>query len=56
MTVESVVREEVFQGFQARCVAHEVDHLNGKLMIDRMVRWQRRLFLKQVREAGVQRR
>ena len=47
-TVEGLVREDVFRGFLARCAAHEVDHLGGKLMIDRMARWQRRVFLKKV--------
>jgi peptide deformylase len=39
----------------ARCVAHEVDHLNGKLIIDRMGELQRRIFLGKVyrrRRAG----
>jgi peptide deformylase len=47
-TVEGLVREEVFRGFLARCAVHEVDHLGGKLMIDRMARWERRVFLKKV--------
>jgi peptide deformylase len=35
----------------ARCVWHEVDHLNGKLMIDRMGELQRRIFMTKVRKA-----
>jgi peptide deformylase len=32
----------------ARVVCHEVDHLNGKLMIDRMGKTQKHLFLKRL--------
>lgn len=45
-SLDGDVREQDFQGLLARCVAHEVDHLSGRLMIDRMVRWQRRAFLR----------
>lgn len=55
-TVEGLVREEVFRDFLARCAVHEVDHLGGKLMIDRMARWERRVFLKKVSSAQSDRR
>lgn len=29
------------QGLEARAICHEVDHLNGKLIIDRIGLWQR---------------
>lgn len=45
------VHEQDYEGLLARCVAHEVDHLSGKLMIDRMVRWQRRVFLRKLQAA-----
>ena len=35
----------------ARCVQHEVDHLDGILFIDRMDREQRKLAMKAIREA-----
>lgn len=33
-TVEGKRDEILFRGLWARCVAHEIDHLNGKLIID----------------------
>jgi peptide deformylase len=35
----------------ARCIQHEVDHLDGILFIDRMVPEQRKLAMKAIREA-----
>jgi peptide deformylase len=35
----------------ARCIQHEVDHLDGVLFIDRMDSDQRKLALKAIREA-----
>lgn len=35
----------LFRGIAARCVTHETDHLKGKLMIDRMLRRDRKRFL-----------
>ena len=48
MTREGFPAEGIFEGIEARCVAHETDHLAGKLMIDRMARWERRRFLRDV--------
>jgi peptide deformylase len=44
--------EQTFRGMSARCVAHEVDHLKGKLMIDRMVRRDRDRFMLAVQAFG----
>jgi peptide deformylase len=35
----------------ARCIQHEVDHLDGILFIDRMSSEQRKLAMKAIREA-----
>jgi len=35
----------------ARCIQHEVDHLDGILFIDRMSPEQRKLAMKAIREA-----
>lgn len=35
-TVEGIRQTLEFSGFNARVVAHEIDHLNGKLYVDRM--------------------
>ena len=34
-TVEGKWEEQTFRGLWARCVAHEIDHMNGKLIIDK---------------------
>jgi peptide deformylase len=34
LTREGVEDERTFEGIQATCVQHEIDHLNGKLFID----------------------
>jgi peptide deformylase len=39
---------ETFRGLAARCVAHETDHLKGRLMIDRMLRRDRKRFLEKL--------
>lgn len=33
----------VLEGMEARCIQHEIDHLNGKLIVDGLPRQQRRL-------------
>lgn len=43
--LDGAAHTETFRGFAARCVAHEVDHLRGRLMIDRMLRRDQRAFL-----------
>jgi peptide deformylase len=35
-TLEGDVMETTFEGFPARIVQHEVDHLNGILFVDRL--------------------
>jgi len=39
-------KEFFFYGLFARCAFHEVQHLDGKTMLDRMGKLQRKLFLK----------
>lgn len=39
-------QEFFFYGLFARCAFHEVQHLDGKTMVDRMGKLQRKLFLK----------
>lgn len=51
--VEGKLHERIrVAGFEARCFAHELDHLDGKLLIDRMARLARRLFLKDLEKAA----
>jgi peptide deformylase len=49
---EGVPREEVRRGLTAGTIQHEVDHLDGVLMIDRTERDQRRGALRALREGG----
>ena len=37
----------------ARCIQHEVDHLNGHLYIDRLERKVRKKALRDIRDAGM---
>ena len=32
--IDNTRREEVFNGLWATCIQHEIDHLNGKLIVD----------------------
>ena len=47
-------RQEKFEGIWARCAQHEIDHLNGRLFIDRCSIVKRRLIVR--RMAKLQRR
>lgn len=38
LDLDHVVCEETFTGFAARCAQHELDHLNGVLMLDHLER------------------
>lgn len=40
----------VAQGLLARILQHEVDHLEGRLYIDRILYWERRRLIRQYRE------
>ena len=40
--------EEVFEGFAARIIQHEYDHIEGKLFIDHITPLQRRLLKKKL--------
>jgi len=47
LTTEGLEEEETFEGRQAQCVQHEIDHLNGVLFPDRMVDLQTLTFLEE---------
>src|SRR3989338_691295 len=36
LDIDLAGHEEVFDGLEARCIQHEVDHLNGILFVDRV--------------------
>jgi peptide deformylase len=38
-------------GLEARVIQHEMDHLNGKLILDRTTRDERKRALRELREA-----
>lgn len=50
MDLQGESHMETFHGFAARCAFHEIDHLKGRLMIDRMLRRDRRRFLELLQE------
>lgn len=43
VNLEGVAEEETFNGIWARCVQHEIDHLDGRLFIDRISLVKRQL-------------
>jgi peptide deformylase len=43
MDLDGKVREYVEEGFMAKCMQHEIDHLNGILFIDRLSALKRKI-------------
>jgi len=43
-TVEDKDVTEIFEGFPAQIVQHEIDHLNGKLFVDEILKQKRALY------------
>lgn len=48
--------EYAMEGFEARAVQHEVDHLDGLLFLDRLVSRRTDLFRRKIYQKGIQRR
>lgn len=46
LDTDGTLRTLKLSGEYAQCAFHEVDHLDGRLMLDRMNRFERRKFLK----------
>ncbi|MDE5833657.1 MAG: peptide deformylase [Desulfovibrio sp.] len=44
------IKEEIFEGFPAIIIQHEVDHLDGKLFIDKISRLKRSLYESKVKK------
>jgi len=51
ITLEGEAAELEFVGFPAACIQHEIDHLDGKLYIDRVGAVYRGMLLKKVKKA-----
>jgi peptide deformylase len=49
--VEGKACTHVFRDYHARCVFHECEHLDGKLIVDRMGTLKRKLFMREVGKA-----
>lgn len=47
-TLDGKTVEEECEGLHARCIQHEIDHLNGVLFVDRMGKLKRRLLNSQL--------
>jgi peptide deformylase len=56
LTPEGEPREYEFEGFEARALQHEVDHLDGILFIDRLVSRRTDLFQRKVYQKGLRKR
>lgn len=50
MNLEGTTFTQEFIDYEARCILHENDHINGKLFIDRMESQERRMLEPQLRE------
>jgi peptide deformylase len=44
LTEDGEEKTEIFEGFPAQIIQHEVDHLNGKLFIDEILKQKRPLY------------
>ena len=45
---ETIIKE--FQGLEATCLQHEIDHLNGKLFIDHISKLRKNIILKKLKK------
>tara|TARA_Y100000287_G_scaffold21260_1_gene14740 strand:- start:10 stop:570 length:561 start_codon:yes stop_codon:yes gene_type:complete len=44
--LDGSLNEEIFEGYSAACIQHEIDHLDGILTIDRISQLRRSIFIK----------
>ncbi len=49
-TLDQVWHEKEFEGLLARAIQHEIDHLNGILIIDRVGKLERMKYQKEIKE------
>jgi peptide deformylase len=47
--LEGKVKEIKAQGFLAKAVLHEIDHLNAKIFIDYLPIWKRKIIEKEIK-------
>lgn len=45
MMLDGEIKEETYRDYEARCIVHEIDHMNGEVFIDKMEE-HRKFFLK----------
>jgi peptide deformylase len=55
-TAEGEIQEYEMEGYEARALQHEVDHLDGILFIDRLVSRRTDLFQRKVYQKGGKKR
>ena len=48
--IEGKIKEKIFDGFEAVCVQHEIDHLAGTLFTSYMSRLKRQIVLKKMQK------
>ena len=56
LDIDGDPKEEEFEGIHARCVQHEIDHLNGKLFIDHVSLVKRQLIKRKLAKEMQERR
>lgn len=49
MDLNGNIKQIQGQGFLAKALQHEIDHLNGKLFIDYLQPWKRKLVEKEIK-------
>lgn len=49
-TITGEKREELFSGFHARIIQHEIDHLQGKLIIDYVSKYKKDTILRKIKK------
>jgi len=49
--IDGVIKDEVFEGLEAICIQHEMDHLNGILFIDRLSNLRKDIFRRKIKKA-----
>jgi peptide deformylase len=50
--IEFVQREAVLSGIEARCILHELDHMNGKLLVDQVSVMKKQMYVKKLKKRG----
>ena len=50
LNIKGKVCEEKFDGLEATCIQHEIDHLNGKLFVDHISKLKKNFIIKKLKK------